>query len=112
MDLVSCLVIPIRLYLFLYFIPEICFCFYIAIRIKLVEKIFVQFSFFKQAYLGDLNFKMFLTSSYIFFIQSKIIHDKIKFLIIKNFIQLHYHKIIDGLAHEFIPESFVEIFYQ
>ena len=58
--------------LFFYFIPEISFSFYFLVRIKLVKEFFIQFSFFQQADLGDLYLKMFLCSSRIIFIQTKI----------------------------------------
>jgi len=41
MDLVSCLVIPIGLYLIFYFVPEIGFSFYLVPGVQLAEKIFV-----------------------------------------------------------------------
>ena len=38
--LVFCLVVPVNLYLFFYFIAKISFCLYFLVRIKLIEKFF------------------------------------------------------------------------
>src|SRR5687768_572024 len=111
-DLVPCLVIPVSLYLFFYLIPEIGFCFYFAIGIKLVKELFIQFSFFQQADLGDLYLEMFLFGGRIFFIQPKIAHDEIQFFFIKSFIQLYYDVIVNGLTDNIIPENSIEIFYE
>ena len=112
MNLIHGLSVPVSLDFFFDLIAEIGFCFYFLVRVKLVEKLFIQLSFFQQAYFGNRNVEKAIARCRICFIQTEVPGNPLSFLLIKRIFQLRIFSVTCFPAHPVFTETFCKIFNQ